>query len=39
MDLTEVRKNMFFGEKVYYPLEGRNDYVLTGDADSEGAIS
>ncbi|MCL2698980.1 MAG: type IV secretory system conjugative DNA transfer family protein [Defluviitaleaceae bacterium] len=37
MDLTEVRKNMFFGEKVYYALEDRNNYVLSEEAPAESA--
>jgi hypothetical protein len=28
MDLTDVRKNVFFGEDVYYDLNTRNEIVL-----------
>jgi type IV secretion system protein VirD4 len=28
MDLTDIRKNVFFGDEVYYDLEERNAQVL-----------
>lgn len=37
MDLTETRKNVFFGEDVYYDLATRNDIVLSEMEANENA--